>query len=240
MWGRRFGLRAEREGRECFLNSLSAVGAVQTCTEVTWTGAERHRYACSMPCPRRAVLVTLLVSCLISSSAAKPKVRVASDGFPTGQDTPEGAASDLARAFASRDAAQFRRICIRPYGAGQSRADYVEYLAGVADHLKSEQGTPSPDDPKKIEKVFAARRLSKSGPASYGYAAFDFQDVMFVDVEVVLHSGNRHVRRTMVIKDHDGKWYAHPVPDVSPLLSYGVYDESASVLLFTDVYDVGH
>lgn len=89
-------------------------------------------------------------------------------------------------------------------------------------------------------KVFAARYLSKNGPASYGYAVLDFQDVMFVDVEVVLHSGNRHIRRTMVIKDRDGKWYAHPVPDLSPLLSYGLYDESASVLLFTDVYGVGH
>jgi hypothetical protein len=61
---------------------------------------------------------------------------------------------------------------------------------------------------------------------------------MFVDVEVVLQNGNRHLRRTMVIKDRDGKWYAHPVPDVSPLLSDGLYDESASVQVFTDAYDV--
>jgi len=182
----------------------------------------------------------LLVSFLISSSAAKPRLRVARDGFPTGQDTPEGVASDLARAFMTRDAERFRSICIRPYGAGQSRADYVGYLDGVGDHFSRGRGTPSPDDPKKIMKVFAARYLSKNGPASYGYAVLDFQDVMFVDVEVVLHSGNRHIRRTMVIKDRDGKWYAHPVPDLSPLLSYGLYDESASVLLFTDVYGVGH
>jgi len=182
----------------------------------------------------------LLVSSLISSSAAKPKLRVASDGFPTGQDTPEGVASDLARAFATLDVARFRSICIRPYGAGQSRADYIGYLDGIANHFKREEGPPLPDDPKKIVKVFAARRLSKDGPASYGYATLDFQDVMFVDVEVALHNSARHMRRTMVIKDRDGKWYAHPVPDVSPLLSYGLYDESASVLLFTNVYDVVH
>jgi hypothetical protein len=181
-----------------------------------------------------------LVCFLIGNAAAKPRLKAATDGFPTGQDTPEGAASDLARVFVTRDAARFRSICIRPYGAGKARADYTGYLDAAADHLKREEETPSPDDPKKIVNVFAARHLSKNGPVSYGYAAFDFQEVMFVDVEVVLHSDNRHIRRTMVIKDRDGKWYAHPVPDVSPLLSYGLYDESASVLLFTDVYDVGH
>jgi hypothetical protein len=54
----------------------------------------------------------------------------------------------------------------------------------------------------------------------------------------VLQSGNEHLRRTMVIKDRDGKWYAHPLPDVSPLLSDGLYDETASVQKFTDTYDV--
>jgi hypothetical protein len=44
----------------------------------------------------------------------------------------------------------------------------------------------------------------------------------------------------MVIEDRDGKWYVHPVPDVSPLLSYGLFDESASIQLFTDVYDAEH
>ena len=57
---------------------------------------------------------------------------------------------------------------------------------------------------------------------------------MFVDVEVVTQNGGRHLRRTMVIKDRDAKWYAHPLPDVSPLLSDGLYNETASVQLFTD------
>jgi hypothetical protein len=52
---------------------------------------------------------------------------------------------------------------------------------------------------------------------------------MFVDIEVALRGGGKHVRRTLVIKDQDGKWYAHPVPEVSPLLSYGLDEESASV-----------
>jgi hypothetical protein len=185
-------------------------------------------------------LVVLLASCLISTSAAKPKLRVADDGFPTGQGTPEGAATDLARAFMMRDAGWFRSICIRPCGGGKAGAEYIEYLDGVSGHLKQERGDPSQDDPRKIVKVFAARRLGKNGPASYGYASFGFQEVMFVDVEILLQNGDKHLRRTMVIKDRDGKWYAHPVPDVSPLLSDGLYDESASVEVFADVYDIEH
>jgi hypothetical protein len=113
-----------------------------------------------MPSHTKVILALLLVAALVSGSEARPKLRVSSDGFPTGQATPEGAASDLARTFMTRDAAWFRRICIRPYGAGKSRADYSEYLAGVSENLKRENGNPSPDDPKKILKVFAARHLS--------------------------------------------------------------------------------
>jgi hypothetical protein len=183
-------------------------------------------------------LIFLLVASLISSSAEKPRLKVAADGFPTGQGTPEGAASDLARAFMTQDANWFRSICIRPYGEGQASAEYIEYLDGISSHFKQEKARPSPDDPRSIARVFAARHLSRNGPASYGYAAFDFQDVMFVDVEVVLRSGKKHLRRTMVIRDRDGKWYAHPVPDVSPLLSLGLYDEGPSVQLFTAAYEV--
>ncbi len=189
-------------------------------------------------CPQLAV-VLLLVSTLAAGSP-KPKIKVASDGFPTGQQTPEGAAADLARAFIFRDAAGFRAVAIRPYGTGQNRADYEAYLKGVENHLKQAKGKLSPDDPKKITKVFAARHLTRQGPASWGYAAFGFQDVMFVDVDTVLHNGHSHLKRTLVIKDKDGKWYAQPVSDVSPLLSQGLYDESPSVRLFSDAYEVEH
>jgi hypothetical protein len=187
---------------------------------------------------KTATFIVLLLSSLVANSTAKPKLRVAADGFPSGQATPEGAASDLARAFVARDAVGFRNICIRPYGGGPARAEYAQYLKRVSEHLKQGQGNPATDDPKKIATVFAARHLSRNGPSSYGYANFDFQDVMFVDVEVVLQSGSTHLRRTMVIKDRDGNWYAHPVPDVSPLLSDGLYEESPSVQLFSDAYDV--
>ena len=196
-----------------------------------------------MPGCREAAFVVASASAVTvgfatRDSATKPKLRVSGDGFPFGQSTPEGAATDLARAFIQRNAVIFRTICIRPYGDGRVRADYVEYLAGASAHLTQRKGTVSPDDPRTITKVFAARHLSKGGPASYGYAAFEFKDVMFVDVEVALNSGERHVRRTMVIQDRDGKWYVHPVPDMSPLLNFGLEEESVSVKLFADIYEI--
>jgi hypothetical protein len=42
----------------------------------------------------------------------------------------------------------------------------------------------------------------------------------------------------MVIKDKDGKWYVHPMPGVSPLLSTGLNDESASKQDFSETYEV--
>jgi hypothetical protein len=188
----------------------------------------------------KVVAYTVIALALIATAgaAAKPRITVASDGFPTGQDTPEGAASDLARAFIRQDEALFKGVCIRSYGAGQSRAEYIKYMAGVIADFKQKKGkgVSSPDTTTKIARVFAARHLSKNGPASYGYASFDFDDVMFVDVEVLLGNGKQLLRRTMAIKDRDGKWYVHPVPDVSPLLSSGLNDETASVQLFSDVY----
>jgi hypothetical protein len=80
--------------------------------------------------------------------------------------------------------------------------------------------------------------LSRTGPASYGKATFEFQDVRFVGVGVVLHNGKKHLNRTLVIKDKAGKWYAHPLPDSSPLLSVGLNHESESKTDFSEAYRV--
>src|SRR5579864_5624239 len=99
-----------------------------------------------MLCSRRLTLIVLVLSSFLATAVAKPKLRVASDGFPTGQSTPEGAASDLARAFITRDAERFRSVCVRPWGAGQARTDYSAYLDGVVQHLRAKE-SPSSDDP---------------------------------------------------------------------------------------------
>jgi hypothetical protein len=193
-------------------------------------------------------LLTALVICAIlslSTGAAgkqttKPKLRVAADGLPSGHDTPEGAACDLARSFINRDEKLFLTTSIRLYGGGSGRDAYAKFLQATVAAIKAEatKTEPSPQGPKSIGKVFAARHLSKSGPASYGYAAFGFEDIMFVDVGVYLQNGERAMNRTLVIKDKDGKWYVDPDPSASPLLSDGLNEEKASVKDLTDVYEL--
>ena len=61
---------------------------------------------------------------------------------------------------------------------------------------------------------------------------------MFVDVSVDLRNGQRILKRTLVIRDSDGRWYIHPAPNLDPLLSDGLNQETTSSLDFSDVYDV--
>ncbi len=170
----------------------------------------------------------------------RPKLRVAADGFPGGHDTPEGTACDLARSFINRDEKLFSSTSIRLYGSRNGREAYAKFLQETVQRIKAEAGRhePSPQGPKSIGKVFAARHLSKSGPVSYGYTAFGFEDIMFVDIGVYLHNGERAMNRTLVIKDRDGKWYVHPDPSASPLLSDGLNEEKASVEDLTYVYEL--
>jgi hypothetical protein len=145
----------------------------------------------------------------------------------------------LARAFIKRDSALFTNTCVRPYGGGKAREDYAAFLRSTVQSMEKEAARkrPSPGGPRSIGKVFAARHLSRDGPASYGYAAFEFQDIVFVDVGVFLHNGDRALNRTLVIRDRDGKWYVHPAPGVSPLLSAGLNDESPSEQDFSEAYE---
>ena len=197
---------------------------------------------------RSRQMLTVFLACvfpLLSCSAAsgqtpKPRLKVAVDGFPTGHGTPEGAASDVVHALINRDDKLFSSTCIRLYAGGNGPAAYAQFLRETVQNIRQEAAkkVPSPRGPKSIGKLFAARHLSASGPASYGYATFDFQDVMFVDVGIYLQNGERSMMRTLVIKDRDGKWYVHPDPAASPLLSAGLDEETASVSDFTDAYEL--
>lgn len=187
-----------------------------------------------------AVFAFLPILSASSQQSTKPKLKVAADGLPSGHDTPEGAACDLAKAFIARNDKLFTSTSIRLYGGGTGREEYAKFLQDTVESIKAEAAKkePSPQGPKSIGKVYAARHLSKSGPASYGYATFGFEDIMFVDVGVYLQNGERAMNRTMVIKDRDDKWYVHPAPWVSPLLSQGLNDENNSTLDITDMYQL--
>jgi hypothetical protein len=180
------------------------------------------------------------LSCATERQTAKPKLRASADGLPSGHDSPEGAACDLARSFINRDEKLFASSSIRLYGGGGGREAYAKFLEETAKSIKADgsKKEPSPQGPKSIGKVFAARHLSKSGPVSYGYSTFGFEDIMFVDIGVYLRNGERAMNRTLVIKDSDGKWYVHPDPSASPLLSDGLNEEKASVVDLTDAYEL--
>ena len=184
---------------------------------------------------------TVLLSLFLFSSltaCTKPQIKTALDHFPTGQSTPEGVACDFARVFITKDSQLLQRISIRPYGSGSSKEEYVRFLKGMSASLAAEKTarTPDPKNPVKIVEVFAARNLSKQGPSSYGYASFEFQGLMFVDVEVLLHDGSHYTDRTLVIKDRDGNWYVHPAPFVSPLLTDGLDQEMPSTQTLAEAH----
>src|SRR5579871_2333701 len=113
---------------------------------------------------RSRILMRLLVLssafCLLSAGT---KTKVSDDGFPTGQDSPEGAATDLARAFMRGDAEWLRHVCIRPYAGGQRGAEYAEYLKGVTEHFRDDKEKSTPDNPKKITKAMRRDTLPKKG-----------------------------------------------------------------------------
>ena len=194
--------------------------------------------------PLLIAIVVCIFPLLLCSAAGrqttKPKLKVATDGLPSGHDTPEGAACDLARSFINRDKKLFSTTSIRLYAGGNGPEAYAKFLQETVQSIEAEAAKkePSPQGPKSIGKVFAARHLSKSGPVSYGYAVYGFEDVMFVDIGVYLHNGERVMNRTLVIKDRDGKWYVHPDPSADPLLSNGLNEEKASVLDLSNVYEL--
>lgn len=185
-------------------------------------------------------LVGGTLSSLAVDSAAKPILKVAPDGFPSGHGAPEGAACDLARAFVRRDPVLFTNTCVRVYSGGKSGADYAAFLKNAITGMKAEAArkTPSPDSPKSIGKVFAARHLSQAAPVTYGRTTFKFQDIMFVDVGVFLYNGGHALFRTLVIRDNNGRWYAHPAPGLAPSLSTGLSDEPKSRRDFSEAYTI--
>ena len=171
---------------------------------------------------RRSLILAVVAAAMV------PLAAWADDGYPVGTDTPEGAACDFARAFIRRDVALFEQVTLPPFGGGQSRAAYERFLADTKSAIRKESKRPADRGPKEISQVFAARSLGKSGPASYGYATFDFRDVKFVDVIVVLYGGEMAINRTLVVMDKTGRWRVHPAPNIHPLLSDGLNQESAS------------
>jgi hypothetical protein len=178
----------------------------------------------------RYLLIPLICIASLASASDAPAVAIASDGYPTGSGTPEGAACDLVRAFITSDVDLLKATCIKRYPPSDAR--FNEFLAMIIRGTEEDKRRkkPHPKNPAAIVKVFAARHLSLNGPSSYGYAVLDLQDVMFVDVLAQLHDKSYFVNRTMVVKTAKGIWRVHPCPTIDPLLSAGLNDESDSTI----------
>lgn len=151
--------------------------------------------------------------------------------FPSGQDSPEGVACDMAQAFINADKILWLKINNPTLTRPNTKAnDFVENISKQMEEMAQIDIKDRPG-PKEILRVYKARHLSMNGPASYGYAVFNFEDVMFVDVVALNSDGTEFLNRTLVVKDKS-KWYVVPRPDLVSLLSWGLNSESESIDLF--------
>jgi hypothetical protein len=177
-----------------------------------------------------ALLPIFLSATTTVAQTSKPVLVVKPDGFPSGHGSPEGVASDFARAFIKRDAGLYSDCIVKPFGGTENQRRVKAFLAAMEKNLNQEhqKKVPSPNGPKTILDVFGARHLTKSGPVSYAQRVYGFKDVMFVDIQAQLRNGKRATNRTFVIQAADGKWYVHPVPTAIPLLSDGLNNETPS------------
>ena len=151
--------------------------------------------------------------------------------LPSGQTSPEGVACDMARAFVNADKELWLRINNPTLTRPNTEAnDFVENISKQMEEMATID-TKDRLGPKGILRVYKARHLSMNGPASYGYAVYNFEDVMFVDVVALNFDGSEFLNRTLVVKDKS-KWYVAPRPDLFDLLSVGLNSESKSIDLF--------
>ncbi|WP_150107288.1 hypothetical protein [Pedosphaera parvula] len=185
------------------------------------------------------VVTALSFPALAADKTTLPKIQVAKDGFPTGQESPEGAACDIARAYILSDSQLFLKTCAIPYGTGKVRKAYADYLLETVTRLKSEASQKSSAQmPLTIGKVYVARHLSDKGVVPYARQKFEFQDVMFVDVVVISNTGKKALTRTLVLKSKEGKWCAQPDNDASGLPGANPAREQASQHDFQEVYQI--
>jgi len=169
----------------------------------------------------RFALILAAAAYVTTSSASPP---LPDDGYPTGATTPEGAVCDYARALILRDVTLFERVVLPPFGSGESRVQYENYLTEMKFAISEENKHPTDQRHQEISRVFAARSLSKPNLTSYIRATFNFADVKFVDIAVVGISK----MRIPVIKDNTGQWRVHPAPEIHPSLFDGLDRESPS------------
>lgn len=137
-----------------------------------------------------------------------------SDGFPTGNETPEGAATDLMRAFINRDAELFhqRRWVISCEGYNDPANAYTNFLAHMPKPIttKANKNVSASSDSQRIGKVYAARVSSKF--SGQNLESSKLLGVMgheaFVDVVTIGENETHYLSRISVSQNADRKWCA--------------------------------
>lgn len=147
--------------------------------------------------------------------------------LPTGDRTPEGIACDAMTAYIKIDSKAWLATLVKPIYSPEGNKQYAEFkkeMAACADKMKNDKTYKPP----RIVRCYKARPFSKNGPGSAAYAFFDFHKNMFVDLVIETAPGENESLRYHVLCDKAGKWYFEPRPDLCPLLSMGLNDESKS------------
>jgi hypothetical protein len=160
------------------------------------------------------IILTVCFSIAISINAFAQEL-------PSGNNTPEGVACDMATAFIKADS-QLWRSTVYP----SKKKDYVSFIDDIAKEMDHQKQLDKSErtGPKVIGMVFKMGHLSRNGPNSYAYAAMNLNEIGYVDVVTGNHDGSRSKNRTFVVNKED-KWFAIPRPDLFPLLTVGLNEE---------------
>jgi len=154
--------------------------------------------------------------------------------LPSGQKTPEGVACDAVAAYINRDAKAWLATLVRPIYGEEGNKTYAEFKKQMADGPYKTTEDKS-EKPPRIIKCYKARGFSLDGPASAAYALGHFNENMFVDIIIETALGKLQRMRYHVLKDTDDKWYFEPRPDLCPLYSMGLNNESDSTEVLYEV-----
>ena len=153
------------------------------------------------------------------------------DGFPTGPTTPEGAACDLIRArFIYRARRLFQETCLTPPTRPSALGTYFKFYYYLLSDLRDvpPKKTTGPEEIKAIRKLYFARDLSNPEPRVFAARELGWVGIKFVDMLLEQNNGKKLSHRVLVAEVRKNLWFAHPLPNTSPLVSAGFNAESPS------------
>ena len=154
-------------------------------------------------------------------------IEYTTDGFPTGHQSPEGIACDAVRAYIKSDHKLWLSTLVPPIYGPEGNKEYKRFKSYMIKLKKANKNDP--EFPEiQIVKCYKARQFSANGPASAAYALGGFHGNMFVDIILSIDGEKFQRLRYHVMMNKSRRWYFEPRPDLCPLFSMGLNDESES------------